>query len=69
MTPKPLLHLEGAAVLVLSVIAYRWNHGGRLELILLFLVPDISTSEISSKPANDDQRKTGQRFALIREQQ
>src|SRR5665213_444590 len=42
MTPRPLLHLEGAAVLVLSLFAYRWNHGGWPLFALLFLVPDVS---------------------------
>jgi hypothetical protein len=42
MTPRPLLHLEGATVLLLSVFAYRWSHGGWLQFALLFLLPDIS---------------------------
>jgi hypothetical protein len=42
MNPKPLLQLEGAAVLILSVLTYRWNHGSWLEFVLLFLVPDVS---------------------------
>jgi hypothetical protein len=42
MNPRILLHLEGAAVLVASVFAYRWNGGGWLQFVLLFLVPDIS---------------------------
>src|SRR5258708_8848448 len=42
MTPRPLLHLEGAAVLVLSLFAYHWNHASWLQFTLLFLVPDVS---------------------------
>jgi hypothetical protein len=42
MTPRPLLHLEGAAVLVLSLFAYHWSHGSWLQIALLFLVPDVS---------------------------
>jgi hypothetical protein len=42
MNPKPLLHLEGAAVFVASLFAYQWNHGSWLLFALLFLVPDLS---------------------------
>lgn len=42
MNPKPLLQFEGAAVLILSILTYRWNRGGWLEFVLLFLVPDVS---------------------------
>jgi hypothetical protein len=42
MNPKPLLHLEGAAVFVASLVAYQWNHGSWLLFVLLFLVPDVS---------------------------
>jgi hypothetical protein len=42
MNPKPLLQFEGAAVLIVSVLTYRWNRGGWLEFVLLFLVPDVS---------------------------
>jgi Domain of unknown function (DUF4260) len=42
MSPRPLLHLEGAAVFIASLIAYQWNHGGWLLFALLFLVPDLS---------------------------
>jgi hypothetical protein len=42
MTPRPLLHLEGAAVLVVSLFSYNWIHAGWLQFALLFLVPDIS---------------------------
>jgi len=42
MNPRPLLHLEGAAVFVLSLLGYHWSHGGWLLLVLLFLVPDLS---------------------------
>jgi hypothetical protein len=40
MTPRPLLHLEGAAVFALSLCAYQWGHGSWLQFALLFLVPD-----------------------------
>jgi hypothetical protein len=42
MTPRPLLHLEGAAVFALSLLAYHWSHGSWLLFVLLFLVPDLS---------------------------
>ena len=42
MTPRPLLHLEGAAVFILSLFAYHWNHGSWPVFALLFLVPDVS---------------------------
>jgi hypothetical protein len=42
MTPRPLLHFEGAAVFTLSLLGYHWSHGGWLLFVLLFLVPDLS---------------------------
>jgi hypothetical protein len=42
MTPKPLLHLEGAAVFVFSLVAFDWSHGGWLLFALLSLIPDAS---------------------------
>ena len=42
MTPRPLLHLEGAGVFVLSVFAFHWSHGNWLQFASLFLVPDLS---------------------------
>lgn len=42
VNPKRLLHFEGAAVLIVSLVGYRWNHGGWIEFVLLFLVPDLS---------------------------
>src|SRR5579863_4260428 len=42
MTPRPLLHLEGATILVLSLFAYHWNRASWLQLALLFLLPDVS---------------------------
>ena len=42
MTPRPLLHLEGAAVLLLSLFAYHGNHGSWSSFALLFLLPDVS---------------------------
>ena len=42
MNPKVLLQFGSTAVLILSVLTYRWNRGGWLEFVLLFLVPDVS---------------------------
>jgi uncharacterized protein DUF4260 len=42
MNPRLLLHLEGATVLAISVLFYRWSDGGWWQFGLLFLVPDIS---------------------------
>src|SRR5579863_10317566 len=42
MNPKPLLHLEGAAVFIASLYAYQHNHGSWLLFALLFVVPDVS---------------------------
>jgi hypothetical protein len=42
MNPRPLLHLEGAAVFTLSLLAFHWSHGSWLLFLLLFLVPDLS---------------------------
>jgi hypothetical protein len=42
MNPRPLLHLEGAAVLAVGVLAYHSTHGSWLLFVLLFLVPDLS---------------------------
>ena len=42
MTPRPLLHLEGAAVLVVSLFVYHWIQASWFQFALLFLVPDIS---------------------------
>jgi hypothetical protein len=42
MNPRPLLHLEGAAVLIVCLFAYHWSHGSWLLFALLFLVPDLS---------------------------
>src|ERR1035438_7433822 len=42
MNPRPILHLEGAAVFALSLLAYQWSHGSWLLFVLLFLVPDLS---------------------------
>ncbi|WP_321477016.1 DUF4260 domain-containing protein [uncultured Paludibaculum sp.] len=41
MNPRPLLHLEGAGILALSLFAYHWNHGSWTLFALLFLVPDL----------------------------
>ena len=42
MTPRPLLHLESAAVLIATLAAYRWSHASWLRFALFFLVPDLS---------------------------
>jgi hypothetical protein len=42
MSPRPLLHLEGAAVFALSLVAYHWGHGSWILFLVLFLVPDLS---------------------------
>lgn len=42
MYPRTLLHLEGAAVLIVSLFTYQWSHGSWLYFALLFLVPDLS---------------------------
>jgi Domain of unknown function (DUF4260) len=42
MNPRPLLHLEGAAVLIVSLLSYHWSRGSWLQFALLFLLPDLS---------------------------
>jgi hypothetical protein len=42
MIPRPLLRLEGAAVLIVSLFSYYLSHGSWLPFALLFLVPDLS---------------------------
>jgi hypothetical protein len=42
MAPRPLLHLEGATVLAVTLLSYHWTHASWLQFALLFLVPDIS---------------------------
>jgi hypothetical protein len=42
MNPKPLLHLEAAAVFFASLFAYQHNHASWLLFVLLFLTPDVS---------------------------
>ena len=42
MNPRPLLRLEGAAVLIVGLFSYYWSHGNWLPFALLFLVPDLS---------------------------
>ena len=42
MTPRPLLHLEGAAALAFSLLAYHWSRGNWLLFAALFLMPDVS---------------------------
>ena len=42
INPRPLLHLEGAAALAISVFAYHSDHGSWGLFALLFLMPDVS---------------------------
>ncbi len=42
MHPRPLLHIEGAAVFIVSLYAYHCSHGSWLYFALFFLVPDLS---------------------------
>lgn len=42
MNPRPLLHLEGATVLALSLYAYQSQHASWGLFALLLLVPDLS---------------------------
>src|SRR5579875_3067311 len=42
ITPRPLLHLEGAAVLAVSLFSYHWRQASWFQFALLFLVPDVS---------------------------
>ena len=42
MKPRPLLQLEGAAVLAVSLLFYQWSHGSWLQFALLCLLPDLS---------------------------
>ena len=42
MNPRPLLHLEGAAVLIVSLLSYHWSQGWWLQFALLVLLPDLS---------------------------
>lgn len=42
MNPRPLLQLEGAAVLIVSLLFYHWSQGSWLQFALLFLLPDLS---------------------------
>jgi hypothetical protein len=42
MSPRPLLHLEGAAVFIASLFAYHRFNGGWVLFAALFLAPDLS---------------------------
>ena len=42
MNPRPLLRLEGTAMLAVSVFAYHSDHGNWILFALLFLLPDVS---------------------------
>jgi hypothetical protein len=39
---RATLRLEGAAVLLASILAYHWMHGRWFVLLALFLAPDLS---------------------------
>lgn len=36
MNPRPLLHLEGAAVLIVSLLSYHWSQGSCLASTTVF---------------------------------
>ncbi|HTP87092.1 MAG TPA: DUF4260 family protein [Bryobacteraceae bacterium] len=42
MTPRLLLHLEGAALLAATLAAYHLEHGSWLLFAILFITPDLS---------------------------
>ena len=42
MNPRPILQLEGAAVLAVSLFFYHWSHRSWLQFALLCLLPDLS---------------------------
>lgn len=42
MNPRPLLRLEGVAVLIVSLLFYHWSQASWLQFALLFLLPDLS---------------------------
>jgi Domain of unknown function (DUF4260) len=42
MTPRPLLRLEAATVMVVSLLTCYWIHASWLQFALLFLLPDLS---------------------------
>jgi hypothetical protein len=50
MTPRILLHLEGAAVCVLSLFVFHWTHGSWLQFAVLFLAPDLSMAGYLANP-------------------
>jgi hypothetical protein len=41
-TPRLILRVEALAVLVASVVAYKWMHGSWLVFAVLLLAPDLS---------------------------
>ena len=49
--PRTWLRLEGLAVLVASVLMYRWQRGSWTAFLVLFLVPDLSTLGYLAGPA------------------
>ena len=49
MNPRPLLRLEGTAVLIVSLFSYHWSQGSWLPFALLFLVPDLSMLGYAAK--------------------
>src|SRR5277367_267809 len=50
MPPRPLLHLEGAAVLITSIFAYHRENGSWLLFAILFLAPDLSMAGYFAGP-------------------
>jgi len=49
--PRTWLRLEGLAVLVASVLMYRWQRGSWTTFLVLFLVPDLSMLGYLAGPA------------------
>lgn len=49
-TPRVWLRLEGAAILVASLIAYSWQLGSWWMFALLFLAPDLSMVAYAAGP-------------------
>jgi hypothetical protein len=49
--PRTWLRLEGLAILIASVLMYRWQRGSWITFLVLFLVPDLSTLGYLAGPA------------------
>lgn len=50
MTPRPLLRLEGAAVLAASLYAFQRAQGSSVLFAVLFLAPDLSMAGYAMNP-------------------